>query len=105
MLLLFHYITLHAENLLLKTSRLNLNRGVVFRPLFIFIKKANDMISHMVLISNLPKWNFTANLVKWMKCPSNKGQHVPIHYKLSQMLDNKASVPHGSTFGPLLLSP
>lgn len=72
---------------------------------YLDLKKAFDTVNHDILIAKLTKFNFSPNVIAWIKSYlTERKQCVRIGEKISQVVNNCVGVPQGSTLGPLLFS-
>lgn len=69
------------------------------------LKKAFNNVNHQILISKLSYFNFSSNMLKWIKCHlAGRVQCVRVSNETSPFLSNEMGFPQGSILGPLLFS-
>jgi hypothetical protein len=80
-----------------------LNDGNWCIGVFLDLKKAFDTVQHDILLSKLPKFGITGNILEWFKSYlSGRKQCVDINGTLSDLKDILMSVLQGSSLGPIL---
>lgn len=70
---------------------------------FLYLKKAFDLVDHQILLYKLKLYHFSTNTIKLSESYlANRSQRVKYGSTFSQMLTNPSGVPQGFILGPLL---
>lgn len=100
-----HHSTETANSFLLENIKSKMDKGGMVGAVFLDLKKAFDTVNHEVLLTKLSKFNFSPNVIKWIKSNlTDRKQCVRVDHKTSETVGIDIAVPQGSILGPLLFS-
>ena len=78
-------------------------QGYLVGSLFIDFRKAFDVVDHTILMKKLELYKLSETSLNWFKSYiSERKQAVDNGHGLSEFIQIKSGVPHGSILGPTL---